>query len=212
MFWDGDKPLPEIAADTCMRALDAGYIVRVLTAADIPDTPGAVWAKENKRWCILSEIARHYCIMKWGGIYMDTDVEWRDDPMPHVDHMDWFCTSESPRFLNAAVSGGVAGNSFSAQMHHTLATTDYDNILASIDIPLESYVGPHMLTMAMNKMTGLRLDRRDCLQVVPIKYEDFDGAVMPEWLFFGVGYIEYHQKLKQIPHNAVLVHHWAKSW
>lgn len=42
---------------------------------DLNSVPWTKEAVENKKWSLASDYIRHYELYKWGGVYMDTDVE-----------------------------------------------------------------------------------------------------------------------------------------
>ncbi|MBQ1183826.1 MAG: glycosyl transferase [Clostridia bacterium] len=77
--WFGGKPIPEFAQkciDSWKKYCPDYEIVRWdETNFDLSYNVYVKEAYENKKWAFVSDVARLYALVNYGGIYMDTDVE-----------------------------------------------------------------------------------------------------------------------------------------
>lgn len=214
MYWGGDNKLPQMAKDTIRVATVNGYEVRLWgQGADQPKGYQAYdWAVANKRWSVASEVLRHWAVLSFGGIYMDTDMEWRQDPYEYIKHYAWFCTGETPHYCNAAFSGGTQGNVISHDMLSTINDINFETWKPKR--PIEVEVGPHLLTWYWNMYVSTIHPghaAHGCERTLPASGKSV-AAILPMAKFFGLDYLSYHRKTMPIPESAILVHHWAKTW
>lgn len=77
--WFGGNPLPELA-QRCIESWkkycpDYEIIEWNESNFDIEAYPYAKEAYDAKKWAFVSDVARLYALVNFGGIYMDTDVE-----------------------------------------------------------------------------------------------------------------------------------------
>lgn len=77
--WFGENPLPELAVK-CIESWnkycpDYEIIKWDESNFDINCCPYVKEAYEAKKWAFVSDVARLYALVNYGGIYMDTDVE-----------------------------------------------------------------------------------------------------------------------------------------
>lgn len=71
---------------------------------------------QQKRWAFIADYIRLYAVFKYGGIYLDTDVEVIrrfDDLLQHNAFIGFQTDMQSSKFpINSAVLGGEKGNRF----------------------------------------------------------------------------------------------------
>jgi hypothetical protein len=77
--WFGGNPLPELA-QKCIASWkkycpEYEIVEWNETNFDVNYCPYAKEAYEEKKWAFVSDVARLYALVNYGGIYMDTDVE-----------------------------------------------------------------------------------------------------------------------------------------
>ncbi len=91
------------------------------TNFDINEVPYMKEAYDSKKWAFVSDVARLLVIYKYGGIYMDTDVELLSTLYSLTDYEAFFAF-ESERNINT-------GLGFGAVKHHKIikAMLDYYN-------------------------------------------------------------------------------------
>ena len=66
-------------------------------------------AYDSKKWAFASDVARLYVLYKYGGIYMDTDVELYK-PLDEFLDNEGFIGFEDKHYLSTATIGSVANN------------------------------------------------------------------------------------------------------
>lgn len=70
------------------------------------------------KWAFVADYARLWALYRYGGIYMDTDVELLKSLDPFLEDPG-FCSFENPDQISTAVMGACKGNAFiRAQMEH----------------------------------------------------------------------------------------------
>lgn len=203
IFHDGPKPLPEIAANSIeIAGFDLNYDADVYSSLELPQFPQLDYLIETGNWSCLSDIARHYLVHQFGGVYMDTDCQIMND-FTYLLENDWFCTFEPPYYANCAFSGGAKGNKISEALLNEIMAFDFKGYKGRI--PLSAWVGPHLQTRVLQKL-GIR--------ITPGNYLTIHGAVtiLPLHLGFGLTYQQYHAGIRAWPETALIRHHWAKSW
>lgn len=75
-------------------------------------------AYQAGKWAFVADYARLYVLFRYGGIYMDTDVELLKPFDPFLEDPG-FCSFENPDQISTAVMGACKGNAFiEAQMEY----------------------------------------------------------------------------------------------
>lgn len=77
--WFGGRPKTKLAQkclESWRRHLQ-GWDLREWSEENFPmdDFPFASAAARERRWAVVSDIARYWCLEKFGGVYLDMDVE-----------------------------------------------------------------------------------------------------------------------------------------
>jgi hypothetical protein len=139
-----------------------------------------------------SEVCRHMAIYRFGGIYLDCDIELLKDPSPWLKLGTFVAVEAFPVFANAAVSGGPAGNPFNLAMAKGVLEA-YNSGLN----PAEA--GPQLLTKSLKNMgITIRRHRRGNGRIKTIPNH--------EWAPWN-----WNEKPCD-PKGAICVHHWEKNW
>lgn len=199
--WFGRKPLPELVKQ-CIESWKK-YC---------PDYEIVQWNEENvdleccdyvkeaydaKKWAFVSDYVRLMIIYKYGGIYLDTDVEL-------VNSLDNLILHKC--FLGTESTGNInTGVGFGAEKENRI-----------IKLLLEEYKNQHFYT----KKNGY--DKTPCpvrntraikkIGYTPNKknvWKVEDVAVFPEEYFSP---INYETGISNITKNTISIHHYAASW
>ena len=110
-FLDGD---PEYSYVENWKSFQHDSTFMLWNSTNIPheEFPALAPYIERKRWSVLSDFVRRWAIHKYGGIYLDIDVEL----IKNIDDLfgvNFVCIEGYPVYANTAVCGGVAGNEYS---------------------------------------------------------------------------------------------------
>lgn len=104
--WFGKNPIPE-KIEACMaswkRIMPEAKIVRWdETNYDVNAVPYIAAAYRDKKWAFVSDYARLDIIYRYGGIYLDVDVELIKDISPLLND-GAFCASEDNQSVNTGL-------------------------------------------------------------------------------------------------------------
>jgi mannosyltransferase OCH1-like enzyme len=156
----------------------------------------------GKRWSIISDFVRRWAILKFGGIYLDFDIELIKSP-DEILNCNFVCIESPPTYANAAVTGGFKGNTF-----HEKLLSDYFSVLEFGPIngsSLETSVGPVIITEYVESLKGSKMSNIDSCQVV--QYDNF--VTLPKEYFFP---FNWNEPYGGITEKTIGIHHWKKSW
>jgi mannosyltransferase OCH1-like enzyme len=160
---------------------------------------------DKKEWSILSDFVRRWAILKYGGVYLDLDIELIK-PIDHVFNFESFvCIEGPPAFANMAVSGGKKGNN-----HHKVMLDMYLDVISgnrNYSVPIQAACGPWVTTDYVVSLKGKPLDDVDMYIM-----NDFDGLVtLPKSCFFPFNWNEKYD-VSCIKDNTYGIHWWKKGW
>jgi len=150
-------------------------------------------ALERKLYAFASDYVRLYALQKFGGIYMDTDMELIKDPTPLLDDLEFFSAYEKveAKSVSCGMFGACKNNNIINQM------------LKYIDeycVPKKYFVTiPAIATHIIKKMP-----ENEFVKIYPYKYfypynpsdEQGDKQLM----------------FSSITENTYAIHHWDASW
>lgn len=127
--WFGDKPEDEAALGYIAgwKKILPGYDFRKWTNADLKDIKNKYVSEaySMRKWAFVSDYVRLYALYKYGGIYLDTDVEVKKSFDPFLG-LDFFCGSE--KYKKAKQAGtAVIGSCRNSPVTWALLKV-YDNI------------------------------------------------------------------------------------
>ena len=195
---------------------DLGYDFRDSWKKHCPDYEIVKWDLSNieipewlqkfidqKRWSIISDYVRRWAIYKYGGVYLDFDVELIASLDPVLDFEAFICIEGEPIAANAAVTGGVAGNRF-----HMKLLGDYKKVITGeVVLPgqLETAAGPGIATKYVEWHKMSKLDQRD-LNTIRY-YENF--VTLPKEYFYP---FNWNEEFGGITDKTIGIHHWKKGW
>ncbi len=122
--WFGGKPLPELA-QKCMESWKRycpDYEIKRWdeTNFDLNYNDYVREAYEAKKWAFLSDVARLYVLVEYGGIYMDTDVEVLK-PLDELLKYEAVSGFESEQWIPTGLMASIKGQKMFVELLH-----DYD--------------------------------------------------------------------------------------
>ena len=173
---------------------------------DITCHPYMKEAYEHKKWAFVSDLARLLIIYKYGGVYLDTDVELIKNLDSIVDNNAYFFAIE--RFKHLREKGDsiniATGLGFGAESGHVM-------VKALID----EYNGAHFI-QDNGEFDCTPCPRRNskALSRFGFNYEDkllhiMDGTIYPSEYFCP---IEFERGVSNFTSNTVSIHHYSGSW
>src|SRR5919202_2439008 len=191
--WLGDAPIPaeyEAYAETWARH-HPEWELRLWRDADLPPLRNQELYDAASSFTQKSDIARYEILLRYGGVYVDTDFECLRALDGLLEGLDAFIGTEDGAHLSIGLMGAVPG--------HPLFEAIVDALPASLaarpDAPTNHTTGPHLVTrlVAANPLLQERV-------------HVFDSE-----LFYPYLYNESYRRDEAFP-EAYAVHHWAGSW
>jgi len=108
-------------------------------------------AYESKKWAYVSDIARLWALIEYGGVYMDTDVEVYKTLDEFLVHK-CFTGFENPDYPVTAVMGSIKNCDIIKEMLH-----EYDNRTFEVK---ENWWEYETNTMILSNIIGKYIDRK----------------------------------------------------
>jgi mannosyltransferase OCH1-like enzyme len=188
-IWLGDAPMPAAHArygETFARH-HPGWEHRVWTDDDLPSLGiGAGEQARARTHSELSNLVRYEILHRYGGVYVDTDVECRRPFDELIDGVEAFAGLELPGRVGTAVLGAVPGHPLFARAvrlaRQTLGTGPHS---ANANGP---YLVSLLIEQHRDRVTVFGADR-----FYPYRWDEPERAT-------------------ESFDDAHAVHHWAMSW
>lgn len=155
------------------------------------DLPYVKNALEAKRYAFASDYVRFYVLYKFGGIYLDTDIELIKSIDPLRNNTVFF-GRESSEYINPAVIGSISGHPFLKIMLTILDESKSKNYTAI----------PEILTATLNEhsVPSLKIVIYNTDYFFPYNPFDSDRNNIKQLMF------------SDLTNNTYAIHHWAQSW
>lgn len=117
--WFGNAPYPPKVLH-CMESWkrvlpDYEFMLWNEKTFDVRSSKFTMQAYENKKWAFISDYVRNYALSKYGGWYLDTDVEVVKSFNDLLNHRCILSTDESG-FIESAVMASEKGHKFFTEM------------------------------------------------------------------------------------------------
>ena len=141
-----------------------------------------------------ADIARLEILLRFGGVYVDTDFEALQPLEPVLDGVGCFAATEDGRFVSSGIMGSVPQHPFIAQLVASVSSS----IAANPGLPPNKQSGPWFITAKLH-----RFRRRD--------RGEHPVVVFPPELFYPYHFSEPERRGELFP-DAIAVHHWSASW
>ncbi len=185
-------------AQRCMASwarFGAGFTIKPWTEQALAEPlqhPYCVSALKSRRYAFAADYCRFWILSKFGGVYLDTDIELVRDmsSLLYTTHAFLGYEDKGIRRVNAAVMGSPAGGAFVNEVLRFYDSLDGGNFIVVCDV--------------MGKV--LRNGRPDCR----VFDEDFFYPFNP-----------FHSSPRKrgaslmfsdITANTYAIHHWSHSW
>lgn len=200
--WFGGNPMPELV-QKCIESWKKycpDYEIKLWNESNFNIDSCCDYVKEayaNKRWAFVSDYVRIAIVYKYGGIYLDTDVEL----LKNLDDLlenDAFMGIEPPNFnVNTGIGfGAIKGHKFLERLLEKYDDTKF--IMADGSMNLTTCV-EH--TMPLLILLGYQLENK-------IQYVDNIKIFPPEY-FCPVNWLN---GKTQITEKTYSIHHYQYSW
>ncbi len=152
-------------------------------------------AIRKEKWAFVSDFVRLQVLVKYGGIYLDTDMLFIRPFDPQFLNYSFFLGMENANSLSAGILGGEPENEFlrnSLNFYLNLDSTQFGNLLI-----------PEALTRVfLNTMYH---------EIIPMEVKQ--GRIFPCHVFYPLPFKlkRYHWNLFLKP-DSLAIHLWAGSW
>lgn len=135
-----------------------------------------------------SNIVRYEIVLRYGGIYVDTDFECLKNLEPLLEGVKCFVALQSDDFANNAIIGSVPGHPFLRDLVDSLE----ENVrLIPDEDPAVTQSGPYFLTKVLHRHPEV--------------------TIFPTHLFYPYEWHERWRRYEKFP-EAYAVHHWSMTW
>jgi inositol phosphorylceramide mannosyltransferase catalytic subunit len=188
-IWLGDEPMPSqyVRFGDSWADHHPGWEFRLWTDADLPSLAGLESLERCRNFGEASDVLRYAILNRYGGVYVDTDVECLRSLEPLVGDATAFAAYARPGLIGSAVVGAVPG-------HPAIARTlEVVSERAGSGSQVEA-TGPVALTDVLKDAPDVELFGRETfypLDYWEIPFADAQGA--------GVA-------------DAYAIHHWHATW
>lgn len=149
----------------------------------------------EKKWAFVSDYARHYILNKYGGIYLDTDVELLTSLDPYIGNA-FIALENKDSIASGLIMGCEKNNWFCKEILKTYEEDDFANDLLK-KVPLT------VCERTTKIFSKYGFKHKNELQSV-------NGfLIYPTEFFCPIDPITYEKKITE---NTVSIHHYGGSW
>lgn len=201
-FWFGGNPLPPLAKKciASWKKFCPDYKIKRWdeTNFDISICDYVKEAYSAKKWAYVSDYARFYILNKFGGVYLDTDVELLK-PIDNIIKNGPFFALETEKY--DSLNPGIGMATYANNNFYKIIIDDYNNshYLTKEGVEINLPVGKRVATFL--KKDGLKSNNG--IQKID------DITIYPKEYFCPLNYFTGELKLTK---NTVAIHHYAASW
>jgi inositol phosphorylceramide mannosyltransferase catalytic subunit len=186
--WLGAQPMPEEYRDfgETFARQHPDWELRLWTENDLPVLGiGEDERVRSRSHSEMSDLARYEILRRFGGVYVDADVECLRPLAPLLRGVDAFAALEQPGRVGTAVLGSVAGHpAFARAAEQARKTLGLGENSADA-------TGPYFLSLILER--------------------EPDVTIFGAHLFYPYRWDEPERRHDDFP-DAYAVHHWAHSW
>ena len=163
---------------------------------NISSLPFTQEAYDSKMWAFVSDYVRTFVLYKYGGIYLDTDMELINN-FDHLLNNEAFCGFESMSHLGTAVLGSKQGNPWIKDMLDVYNDKHFINK----DGTLDKTPNVRFFTTITEQKYKLKINN---------KFQQLsDVTIYPIDYFYPKNYFT---KKTKITEDTIGIHHWCSSW
>jgi peptidoglycan/xylan/chitin deacetylase (PgdA/CDA1 family) len=187
--WLGDQPMPEefVRFGESWMAKHPGWTMRLWTDANVPSLINQAEFDAGRNAAQKGDVLKYELVYRFGGVYVDTDMECLRNIEPLLRDVDAFAAWESQECVNVAIFGAVRGHGALREVIDRLPASFAAEQPGRQDLS----TGPGLFTEVVHGHTDVVL-------------------YGPE-LFYPYHFSERHRQAEVFP-AAYAVHHWAYSW
>ncbi|MCW3010299.1 MAG: hypothetical protein JWO90_703, partial [Solirubrobacterales bacterium] len=191
--WLGDAPLPEMAAafGETWAHHHPGWELRLWRDEDLPPLRNQAAFDAAASLAERADIVRYELLLRFGGVYVDTDFECLRSLEPLLEDVEAFTASQDGRTLSNSIIGATAGHPLLRALVDALPRA----VAERSGRPPNQVTGPGLLTAVVEGDAAL----------------EAGVQVFPPALFFPYLHDEPSRRHESFP-DAYAVHHWAASW
>jgi hypothetical protein len=186
--WLGQEPMPALdrSFGETFAEHHPGWELRLWTDGDLAALEITASERDRARSASeLSNLVRYEILHRFGGVYVDTDVECRRNLTPLLRGISAFAALESPGQVGTAVLGSIPGlPAFARAARLTRRTLGAGAHSADAN-------GPYLLSLILEDEPGV--------------------AILGAEHFYPYDWRERERREESFP-DAYVVHHWRGSW
>lgn len=119
---------------------------------NISENPYVKKAYDEKKWAFVSDYFRLKAIYKYGGVYLDTDMELMK-PLKAYLFAEAFLAFETPIFVHAGIIGAKKENTFIKKIMDTYQQESFENGENNMPLPI-----PRRITALLEQDTNIVLN------------------------------------------------------
>jgi mannosyltransferase OCH1-like enzyme len=215
-IWLGDNPLPDNYARWANRwlELNPGWTIQRWTSKRLPDLVNRAEFDAGEKLAAKSDVLRYELVARYGGVYIDADMEPLRPIEPLLDNVAAFFGDERPDSPSNALIGCVPNHPFFAHLVKKLP----ESFRAPGDIVDKT--GPRFLKRQIESFFGKsrvskwddQLPRR--LKIIGEPRSPGETATLHcfDWRVFYPYYYNEPQREHDTFPDAYAKHHWSASW
>jgi FkbM family methyltransferase len=194
-IWLGAGPVPEEVENLRKTWLDhhPAWEARLWSMPDFDWLENQALFDRATSYAQKADIARYEVIRRFGGVYVDADMEC-------VRPLDELLTEEVTFFSGREATGYIAIGLFGAVPNHALL----DEMVASLPV-----------SCLMNRRLGVSMQTGPGLLTTIVKRFKWEGRagvrIFPLAFFYPYDYSEPWRRSEHFP-DAFAIHHWGHSW
>lgn len=153
---------------------------------------------ELKKYGFIVDVLRMYVLKEFGGIYLDTDVEFIKSIDNNIFNKVAFIGFEQKNYIGVGIVGSVKNGKFVNQVYDSYKDRSFKD---ERGMPKTSFTGPVGVTEILKK-EGFLLDGT---------YQEVDNylTVYPTDFFAPKNYMN---GITEITKNTITIHHYDASW
>lgn len=197
--WFGHNPLPELA-QKCIASWkkycpDYEIIEWNEENFDVHCCPYVEEAYEAKKWAFVTDVARLYVLVQYGGIYMDTDVEVLR-PLDCLLEYEAVSGFEDDTHIPTGLMAACKGQPLFVELLH-----EYDNVhFKAPDESLDLTTNVARITKACAKYGFVPNNQKQTVNGFTLLPRDY---LCPKNVVSGE---------LQLTENSIVIHHFDASW
>jgi Glycosyltransferase sugar-binding region containing DXD motif len=188
-IWLGDQPMPQEFVDfgDTWRRLHPNWEFVLWTEENLPEMANRWVFDATQSLAGKANVLRYEILLRYGGVYIDTDFECKRNLEPLIADIDCFVARQPDDIINNAIIGAVPGHPF---LQKVVSRLNIHACYVLDEVPSVTQSGPYFLTKVAANFPGLTI---------------FDSA-----LFYPYEWHERWRRHEEFP-NAYAIHHWTLS-